>query len=317
MVNLLPIIGILCFDIDFGIRHHFGENNTFYISAGYVKWLESAGAKVVPIWANRTEDYYRDIMSKVNGVLFPGGQFWFNDEENGKAAYSARKIYDIAIEMNNNGNYFPIWGTCLGYQLLFYAASGGQTDSRKLTDLINANLPLKFQSNYRESKMFQNVPDDILKLMKNEPVIYYNHKYVVTKKIMENYGITNDWNIISTESSSNIEFSATSEHAKYPFYGVISHPEKIQFEDYPENIPHTLDAIRVSQYFANFFVEETRKNNNTFNGDEKRHLIYNFPITFIQPKFPKFRECYLFNDDTDYPENVGTDTLKLKDFVEH
>ena len=77
--------------------------------------------------------------------MFPGGGIYFNDPKFGRAAYSAKKIYDIAVEMNNNGTYFPIWGTCLGFQLLFYAASGGNKHTRTRIPPINANLPLHFE----------------------------------------------------------------------------------------------------------------------------------------------------------------------------
>ncbi len=50
-VNLRPIIGILAQPGDV-----VGENEA-YFSAGYVKWLESAGARVMPIepWLSRKE----------------------------------------------------------------------------------------------------------------------------------------------------------------------------------------------------------------------------------------------------------------------
>lgn len=55
-------------------------------------------------------------------ILFPGGGTWFN-QTNGYAEAGAH-IYDIAIEMNENGVYFPIFGTCLGFELLLYLSNG-------------------------------------------------------------------------------------------------------------------------------------------------------------------------------------------------
>lgn len=52
-------------------------------------------------------------------------------------------------------------------------------------------------------------------------------------------------------------FISTLEHIKYPFYGVIFHPEKNIFEWVQgKNIPHSPNAIKVSHYFADFFVNE-------------------------------------------------------------
>lgn len=45
---------------------------------------------------------------------------------------------------------------------------------------------------------------------------------------------------------------------KYPFYAVAFHPEKVMFDwtPYKIPIPHSGDAIQVSQFFCNFFINE-------------------------------------------------------------
>lgn len=47
---------------------------------------------------------------------------------------------------------------------------------------------------------------------------------------------------------------------KYPFYGVAFHPEKVLFEwtlsKMHQNTPHSAEAVKVSQYFSYFFVNE-------------------------------------------------------------
>ncbi|KAL3194561.1 hypothetical protein MRX96_046045, partial [Rhipicephalus microplus] len=86
----------------------------------------------------------------------------------------------------------------------------------------------------------------------------------------------------------------------YPFYGVQFHPEKNNFEWTQSkdhiHIPHTDDAVRVSQYLANFFLEEARKNNHSFASaqEELDALIYNYPATFTQ-KETALAQMYIFN----------------------
>lgn len=48
--NFTPVIGIMCIDIATALQKTYGEEYTSYIAASYVKYLESAGARVVPIW---------------------------------------------------------------------------------------------------------------------------------------------------------------------------------------------------------------------------------------------------------------------------
>src|SRR5687767_8821686 len=55
--NDRPIIGVLTQEY-FGGFKGYGNNHS-YIAASYVKWVESAGGRVVPILLDQKEDYYR------------------------------------------------------------------------------------------------------------------------------------------------------------------------------------------------------------------------------------------------------------------
>lgn len=46
---------------------------------------------------------------------------WF-DDSNGYADAGVH-IYEIAKQMNDNGIYFPLFGICLGFELLLYASN--------------------------------------------------------------------------------------------------------------------------------------------------------------------------------------------------
>lgn len=80
-------------------------------------------------------------MGKINGILLPGGATYFNNT-NGYAD-AGRHIYDIAIEMNDNGDYFPIFGTCLGMELLAVLSAG--EDNRSICWSQKQTLPLEFE----------------------------------------------------------------------------------------------------------------------------------------------------------------------------
>lgn len=74
-----------------------------------------AGAQVVPIYYDGNKAYYDKILSEINGILFPGGGVEFGDNP---FTNNARYIYNKAISMNQAGTHFPVWGTCLGFELL-------------------------------------------------------------------------------------------------------------------------------------------------------------------------------------------------------
>ena len=56
-------------------------------------------------------------------ILLPGGAVSFSDSDFAKAG---RFLYKLAVDANDKGNYFPIWGTCLGFEFLLYTAAGSQ-----------------------------------------------------------------------------------------------------------------------------------------------------------------------------------------------
>lgn len=87
----------------------------------------------------------------------------------------------------------------------------------------------------------------------------------------------------------------------YPFYGVQFHPEAVLFEfkDFKghRHIPHDLKSIEVSQFFANFFVQQTRKNRNCFSTKEElnEYSIHNYNVEFTATnKLDKYMEKYFF-----------------------
>ena len=87
-----------------------------------MKYLESAGARVVPIFytSNATEltrifnggrrcraSEFERVCAGLNGVLFAGGSASLA----ATSAYfkSAQVIYDLAIKANANKDFFPLW----------------------------------------------------------------------------------------------------------------------------------------------------------------------------------------------------------------
>lgn len=83
----------------------------------------------------------------IHRVLFPGGDASFRKSERTDGyADAGQHIYEIAINMNDEGDYFPIFGTCLGFQYLIILASGTRNDKHqnKKNCSSKSNQPLKF-----------------------------------------------------------------------------------------------------------------------------------------------------------------------------
>lgn len=64
------MIGILAIPSDYG---QFPINNWNYMAASYVKYVESSGARVVPIQWDLPIENLTAIMRRLNGFLITGG----------------------------------------------------------------------------------------------------------------------------------------------------------------------------------------------------------------------------------------------------
>lgn len=171
------------------------------------------------------------------------------------------------------------------------------------SDKLESKIP-KILADPRTTHMFKDAPENVIKILSSEEVTSNFHQFCVTEKNMTDYGLDKEWTVISLNKDWNgFEFISSIEHKKYPFYGIQFHPEKNLFEWVRnKNISHTTNAVLASQYFANFFVDESRKSSHHFKNskDEDNYVIYNFDPTFTGKKGSAFEQSYMFPEGMDY-----------------
>uniref|UniRef100_A0A3Q2E2Y6 folate gamma-glutamyl hydrolase n=1 Tax=Cyprinodon variegatus TaxID=28743 RepID=A0A3Q2E2Y6_CYPVA len=252
-------------------------NQTAYIAASYVKFLEAAGARVVPVMINMTMEEYKTLFSSINGVLYPGGGVSIISSGYQRAA---KAFYDLAIEANKQGDYFPVWGTCLGFEQLMYLTSGKSLLS--FTNTSGIALPLNFTEDVKGSRMFKAFPPELMRALSSEPLTENSHH----------------WSLATLDSCHDYRFlsSLTSDPAyNYPIYGTQWHPEKNAFEWSRPYIPHSPSAVRTTFHMAEFFVGEARKNFHKFPSkeEEDKALIYNYNPVYTGAE-SAFEQIYLF-----------------------
>ena len=165
--NLRPIIAILTQDLS-------GRGNETYIAASYVKWVESAGGRVVPLHYDASTSEISALLSNVNGVLFPGGGVTF--KKGSKMRSTGELIYNFAIRANDAGKIFPLWGTCLGFQ--FMAVLAADDDNILCSDCFNTEgtpLPLDFTAAARHSILFSGMSDELYKDLATQNITENSH----------------------------------------------------------------------------------------------------------------------------------------------
>ncbi|XP_063062662.1 gamma-glutamyl hydrolase-like isoform X2 [Engraulis encrasicolus] len=168
--NDRPIIGVLAQEV---YKPQPKQNS--YIAASYVKFLEAAGARVVPVMVNQTEEEYTQLFKSINGVLFPGGGVSLVSSGYAKAAGI---FYKLAIEAASQGDYFPVWGTCLGFEQLLLLTCG--EDLLSHTNTTGVSLPLKFTKDAAESRLFRSFPPSLMEALASENITENSHTWSIS-----------------------------------------------------------------------------------------------------------------------------------------
>jgi len=85
-------------------------------------------------------------LRKINGVLFPGGD--------GEYYEFGKYVFEQIKQFNDEGVYYPIWGTCLGFEAISaYSAEAGQDILEEFV-VDDESLEIEFVKDPRDTKMF-------------------------------------------------------------------------------------------------------------------------------------------------------------------
>eukprot|EP01116_Phalansterium_solitarium_P004814 TRINITY_DN1597_c0_g1_i1.p1 TRINITY_DN1597_c0_g1~~TRINITY_DN1597_c0_g1_i1.p1 ORF type:complete len:320 (+),score=84.04 TRINITY_DN1597_c0_g1_i1:885-1844(+) len=281
-LNDRPIIGI----VSQPTPSYLSQFGASYVVADYVKWVESSGARVVPIFYDADPAELKLQMSYINGLLFTGGGL--NLTAGVPYFDVARTLIEQAMSFNDAGDYFPVWGTCQGFQLLSISGAGYNSSVLQAGfDSVNLALSLNFTASAPGSRLLSAaVANGVYDVFRTEAVTQNLHVdgvdpqlYTSNPQLAASYDLL-AWNL----DRKGRPFGSMIEGRRYPFYATQFHPERNIFEwDLQETaLSHTYDAIFAMQYLGRFFANEARKSNHSFPSiaEEMKALIYNFSPVF-------------------------------------
>ena len=257
--------------------------------------MEGAGAQAVPIRYDLPAEEITELFRSVNGLLLPGGGVELGDN---KYTQTLFQLLDLAVAANKAGDFFPVHGTCFGFQeIAMYVAN----DLNLLinTDSENLTLPLEFTHAAASSAMFGDAPAEIMDILAKQPVTMNNHHYSLSPAgFAASSNLTAFFNVLSTNVDRNgIEFISTMEAKDMPITATQWHPEKPLYEwDPVEVINHSSDAVKAMQFTAQAFVSNSRSNSHTFASQtaENKALIYNFNPVYTEQAVNSFDQCYFW-----------------------
>jgi len=301
-LNDRPIIGIISQTIHPELDAILppGHNFTTYIASSYIKWVEGAGARAVPIIVENeitSEEYFQKLFYGLNGLLIPGGAVSIFQ---GGYAEASKWFFDMAKQENAAGEVFPVWGTCLGFEMLALLGNDDQP-YRAACLSVDQALPLDLLPGWEDSKLLAPAPGEVLEQMTSLPVTINFHHWCLTMENFTRFEMEKFWRPLSTNiDQEGLEFISAIEARDYPFFGAQFHPEKIAYEWAPKlpGIPHSREAVNVAQYFAEFFVDIARHSTHSFQNraEEEEYLIYNYQpfYTGCEKDNWGFQQAYVF-----------------------
>ncbi|KAL4491220.1 hypothetical protein ABPG73_013289 [Tetrahymena malaccensis] len=307
-----PVIGILTLPSGF---QKYDHSSFSYIYASYVQYFQQTGALIIPLKYTSSLKFLKNKMDQINGLVIPGGgaNLMYRNNESGdkeftKFAEVGEFLISVAKQLNNEGKYFPVWGTCLGFELLVLSFTKTEIRDQFQGENHLGGFFLS-QNNTQKSRLFNNISQQLKQQIKHsQQVFYFNHKYgFKVNKFIGNGVLKNQFIPLAYSLDlSGKKFVAIAEAKQYPFYGIQFHPEKLQFEWSQQSTDQQsqMNEISIVKYFSEFFYQECLKNNSNFKNKQSlnRLLIQNYKVIYTKGQEFGF---YIFN-------NKGKDTFKIK-----
>jgi carbamoylphosphate synthase small subunit len=188
-----------------------------YSNTAVVNWLHASNIEVVLIPARLSASEIAAYFEYVHGLLVSPG--WTSDAEYLRVIHT---FLTMAVAANRTGDYFPVWGTCFGAQMLMKHLGGfddlERFDSR---DLKRSHIYLE-RGLMRSSRLLQYAPRDSI----TSP--YFNHDFGVSvARFRSEARLVSAFRLLSTSHDrAGREYVSMVEGRTLPFYGTQFHPDE-------------------------------------------------------------------------------------------
>ena len=250
------------------------RHGTSHIMKPYVDWFESRGVHVLPVPydAADPEAYF----SRIHGLFVPGGETTYIMKHHRAVLHTVTRFMELSFQQ---GEYFPIWGTCFGFELLLFII-GGFTKLKRYPS--HGLTPIRITEAGKQSRLFGSFSNHYLHYLEHYHSTSNNHEYGISPQdFRDNLHLSRFYDILAVAVDENDkEYVDVIEAKYYPIYGVQWHPER----------------QRTTGAFIDFFISELRKNKHRC----ERGLPY--LRSLLRPhkcvQFPEHKHlsCYFFHD---------------------
>jgi len=222
-----PVIGILTQPTNVDPSYNLSSYGDSYLVASYVKWVEAAGARVVPVPWDAPSSLLSEYFSHTNGMLFPGGG---TPLHNSTYRETGETLFQLAKAANARGEVYPLWGTCLGFEELMSLSVSPTSVLRHTAGTDPMLAPVRLTAAAARSKLLRG--DTATQRALQEGNVSVNlHNSGVYLKTFDSNGLGSFWDVLGTnEDAKGVTFVSLAEAKAFPFFAAQFHPEKNAYE---------------------------------------------------------------------------------------
>ena len=263
------------------------RNLTNHIMNTYVEWFTNRGVKVVaiPYDTPRPEWYF----NRVDGIVIPGG----GAKKNMIFYQTCLTFIKHSLESwKKSRSVFPIWGTCLGFEVIISIL--GHIFPLQDFNAIQYMAKLNWTSDSKNSIMLNSdgFTTSYKRQLSSMPLMEFNHSHGISpQKFRGNVVLHRVFSVIATaDDKDGKTYVAVIEGRNgLPIYGVQGHPERQPVTNAP---------------FLDFFVGELERGRQSRNNRKPLlDLVGNRPA-YIRGKCEQYSEhrqmdCFFFKDGAD------------------
>jgi gamma-glutamyl hydrolase len=177
------------------------------IDTSYINWFQDK-VDIIHIPYDTTD--HKKYFNMVHGIFIPGNEYGVNIK-NKKYIKTVTAFFILSLN-----NYFPIWGTCFGCQLLIMLMG----DLHKLKKhAMKGKYPIKTYT----SRLFGSFSKKYIHFLEHSNSTVHDHLYGISVKDFVNNDHLRRFYTISATVGDDV---AAIEATYYPIYGTIFHPER-------------------------------------------------------------------------------------------
>jgi len=277
-----------------------GSRPSTYISASAVRFVEAAGARVVPMLHTMSRKQIMKRFNAVNGVYVPDGEA---DVCAGAFAELVKFVLDLAKQTNQMGDYFPVWGGALGFQVMLVQLSGNcsMLSSFDADDIV---APFEFTNAADGSRVFGKGSEGWKQLRETMASASAAHMQgsdmgLLHEEWLHNTPLKSLFNLLALSvDMDGTKFVSVLESKKFPFYLSHWHTEKTSMEWTSGHL--SVQSAKLTHDMAAVFAVDLERSIHRPSSmeDELDMVIYNSnPIyTYKTWSGMGFEQVYVFDE---------------------